>query len=71
MVHSCVMLSGFPCSSDKISQIPKELFLTALRLLQVLRYFDYVFTGVFTFEMIIKVRDFKTSIKSFSPDESG
>lgn len=22
---------------------------------QVLRYFDYVFTGVFTFEMIIKV----------------
>lgn len=26
--------------------------------LQVLRYFDYVFTGVFTFEMIIKVRRF-------------
>lgn len=25
--------------------------------LQVLRYFDYVFTGVFTFEMIIKVSD--------------
>lgn len=24
---------------------------------QVLRYFDYVFTGVFTFEMIIKVGD--------------
>lgn len=24
-------------------------------LLQVLRYFDYVFTGVFTFEMLIKV----------------
>ena len=24
--------------------------------LQVLRYFDYVFTGVFTFEMVIKVR---------------
>lgn len=23
--------------------------------LQVLRYFDYVFTGVFTFEMVIKV----------------
>lgn len=23
--------------------------------IQVLRYFDYVFTGVFTFEMIIKV----------------
>lgn len=23
---------------------------------QVLRYFDYVFTGVFTFEMVIKVR---------------
>lgn len=23
--------------------------------LQVLRYFDYVFTGVFTFEMLIKV----------------
>lgn len=23
---------------------------------QVLRYFDYVFTGVFTFEMLIKVR---------------
>lgn len=26
--------------------------------LQVLRYFDYVFTGVFTFEMVIKVRIF-------------
>lgn len=26
--------------------------------LQVLRYFDYVFTGVFTFEMVIKVRAF-------------
>lgn len=26
-----------------------------LHVLQVLRYFDYVFTGVFTFEMIIKV----------------
>lgn len=25
--------------------------------LQVLRYFDYVFTGVFTFEMVIKVRN--------------
>lgn len=23
---------------------------------QVLRYFDYVFTGVFTFEMLIKVK---------------
>lgn len=28
-----------------------------LQNLQVLRYFDYVFTGVFTFEMIIKVGD--------------
>ena len=28
-----------------------------LKLFQVLRYFDYVFTGVFTFEMIIKVRN--------------
>lgn len=26
-----------------------------LQCFQVLRYFDYVFTGVFTFEMIIKV----------------
>lgn len=25
-------------------------------LLQVLKYLDYVFTGVFTFEMVIKVR---------------
>lgn len=32
-------------------------FLFAWPLLQVLRYFDYVFTGVFTFEMIIKVSD--------------
>lgn len=24
--------------------------------LQVLRYFDYIFTGVFTFEMLIKVK---------------
>jgi len=28
----------------------------AVRVLQVLRYFDYVFTGVFTFEMVIKVK---------------
>lgn len=27
--------------------------------LQVLRYFDYVFTGVFTFEMVIKVKIFQ------------
>lgn len=27
----------------------------SMHLLQVLRYFDYVFTGVFTFEMLIKV----------------
>lgn len=26
-----------------------------LPVFQVLRYFDYVFTGVFTFEMLIKV----------------
>lgn len=32
-------------------------FLFAWLFLQVLRYFDYVFTGVFTFEMIIKVSD--------------
>lgn len=29
--------------------------------LQVLRYFDYVFTGVFTFEMLIKVNTLNTS----------
>lgn len=28
----------------------------SLYVLQVLRYFDYVFTGVFTFEMVIKVK---------------
>lgn len=27
--------------------------------LQVLRYFDYVFTGVFTFEMLIKVTKYQ------------
>ncbi len=27
-----------------------------LPVFQVLRYFDYVFTGVFTFEMLIKVK---------------
>lgn len=32
--------------------------------LQVLRYFDYVFTGVFTFEMVIKV---KLPEKSWAP----
>lgn len=31
------------------------------RVLQVLRYFDYVFTGVFTFEMIIKVSGYTGS----------
>lgn len=31
--------------------------------LQVLRYFDYVFTGVFTFEMIIKVSGMKSDCK--------
>lgn len=36
------------------------LFPFTICVLQVLRYFDYVFTGVFTFEMVIKV---KTSIE--------
>lgn len=31
------------------------LFPSTTCVLQVLRYFDYVFTGVFTFEMVIKV----------------
>lgn len=40
--------------------------------LQVLRYFDYVFTGVFTFEMVIKVsastpRDSGTLAREASP----
>lgn len=40
--------------------------------LQVLRYFDYVFTGVFTFEMVIKVsaeraRDLRGSSASRMP----
>lgn len=30
--------------------------------LQVLRYFDYVFTGVFTFEMVIKVKAFRENL---------
>lgn len=30
---------------------------------QVLRYFDYVFTGVFTFEMLIKVRQYHRARK--------
>lgn len=33
-----------------------SLMVSMLCVLQVLRYFDYVFTGVFTFEMVIKVR---------------
>lgn len=32
------------------------LFVLFMWILQVLRYFDYVFTGVFTFEMVIKVK---------------
>lgn len=32
--------------------------------LQVLRYFDYVFTGVFTFEMVIKVKAFREELGS-------
>lgn len=32
------------------------LFPFTICVLQVLRYFDYVFTGVFTFEMVIKVK---------------
>lgn len=41
--------------------------------LQVLRYFDYVFTGVFTFEMLIKVRQESTTssrgVEKPSPNE--
>lgn len=32
--------------------------------LQVLRYFDYVFTGVFTFEMVIKVKASRENLGS-------
>lgn len=32
--------------------------------LQVLRYFDYVFTGVFTFEMVIKVTSSRENLAS-------
>lgn len=34
---------------------PKSILKCVFLWIQVLRYFDYVFTGVFTFEMIIKV----------------
>lgn len=34
--------------------------------MQVLRYFDYVFTGVFTFEMIIKVRNWAYVLDNIS-----
>ncbi len=34
----------------------KNLTPDLLPVFQVLRYFDYVFTGVFTFEMLIKVK---------------
>lgn len=36
-----------------------KLYFLCLQNIQVLRYFDYVFTGVFTFEMIIKVGNWK------------
>lgn len=36
--------------------------------LQVLRYFDYVFTGVFTFEMLIKVTKYHCVGVCLSPD---
>lgn len=38
--------------------------------LQVLRYFDYVFTGVFTFEMVIKVSE-KGSLFLSQLEDSG
>lgn len=38
--------------------------------IQVLRYFDYVFTGVFTFEMIIKVCHRNTLIHFFLTQKS-
>lgn len=44
---------------------PRPLFA-----LQVLRYFDYVFTGVFTFEMVIKVRTSRGLPQTFQRKEA-
>lgn len=41
-----------------------SLVVSTLCVLQVLRYFDYVFTGVFTFEMVIKVRASRANLGS-------
>ena len=41
-----------------------SLMVSMLCVLQVLRYFDYVFTGVFTFEMVIKVRATRVHLDS-------
>lgn len=47
------------CTSEKSQTLDwtfkKSFFSPNFEIIQVLRYFDYVFTGVFTFEMIIKV----------------
>lgn len=40
------------------------IFPFTICVLQVLRYFDYVFTGVFTFEMVIKVKAFREKLGS-------
>lgn len=46
---------GGPCGGACPRRVG-SLVGSTLCVLQVLRYFDYVFTGVFTFEMVIKVR---------------
>ena len=41
-----------------------SLMVSVFCVLQVLRYFDYVFTGVFTFELVIKVRAARVPLDS-------
>lgn len=51
-LHVCENKISFSCQTQgkmlRFNSFP-------LFFLQVLRYFDYIFTGVFTFEMLIKV----------------
>jgi len=58
--------------SNRFHQLGAAANHSLVLFVQVLRYFDYVFTGVFTFEMLIKVRQCAGStINNFSTEILG
>ncbi|KAK7825259.1 hypothetical protein U0070_009748, partial [Myodes glareolus] len=52
----CILLV---IAASSIALAAEDPVLTNSERNKVLRYFDYVFTGVFTFEMVIKVKIFQ------------